>query len=114
MVYVNLGVSSCNNLEPKMAYGVIRSSSLVVDGLCLAVQGAALGIFFGNPILGAAMGATMALTDRLFAPVINRLPGRCATIIGLPIGKNTVLAAVSIIAIMALNNAGLYFSLGFC
>jgi hypothetical protein len=49
--------------------------------------------------MGAAQGAVISLTDRLFSPVINNtLPGNSYSFMGLPLGlKNIVLAAASVL-----------------
>lgn len=111
MVSFNLGIFSSQNLEPSKAYGIIRSPSLLMDALCLAVQGAAFGVLFGAPFTGAAIGATMAITDRIFAPLIDKLPTRSFTVMGLPLGgKNIALAAVSATAVAVLSAVRFYLS----
>jgi hypothetical protein len=98
MISINLGIVSCENVQPHFAYGVVRSTFLPLDAAFLAVQGFVLGALFGNPILGAKMGAMMACTDRGFSPFINQfVPGRCHQTMSLPLGtKNITLAGASI------------------
>jgi hypothetical protein len=49
MIQINLGIVSSKNISLPCAYGILRSSSLPVDAVFLAVQGLALGVIFGNP-----------------------------------------------------------------
>lgn len=97
MVSINLGSLSTGHVEPAYAYGLVRSSSVITDALFLTIQGYALGILFGNPHLGAAMGAVISLTDRIFSILINAIvPGNSTTLLGVPLGlKNISLAALS-------------------
>jgi hypothetical protein len=98
MITLNLGTVSSGNVHPNSAYGILRSPLLPADALCLAVQGLALGILFGNPLLGCVAGAISSLTDRVFAPFINQsFPGNSTNVMGVPLGlKNATLAGASI------------------
>ena len=59
-----------------MRTGYFTLTCSTIDAICLAIQGAALGLLFGKPALGAVAGAIVSLTDRIFAPLINEfLPG---------------------------------------
>lgn len=99
MITINLGIYSSSNIQTESAYGILRSSFLPIDAAFLAVQGAALGLLFGNPMLGAMSGIMISVTDRLFSPIINFLPGNSYSLIGLPLGfKNIVLASASVLA----------------
>jgi hypothetical protein len=90
---LNLGIVSSTHVQLIFAYGFLRSSSTALDALCLAVQGAALGILFGYPMTGCFIGAVMALSDRILIPLVNKLPGRSSTLVSFPIGvKNVSLA----------------------
>src|SRR5689334_8331651 len=99
MFALNLGTFSSGNVHPASAYGILRSPLLPADALCLAIQGLALGVLFGNPLLGCIAGAVTSLMDRVFAPFINQnFPGNSTNIMGLPLGiKNATLAGVSIV-----------------
>lgn len=106
-MFINLGAIATRNVQPSFAYGILRSSSLPMDMICLAVQGAALGVLFSNPMLGAAIGGIMSLTDRALAPIVNQLPfGRSYAVMGLPLGiKNTALFGGSLLLTLAILKA---------
>jgi hypothetical protein len=111
MVMINLGSISTGTVQPESAYGILRSSNLPLDALCLAIQGLAIGALFGNPILGATAGFIISMTDRIFTPLINQcLPGSSYNVMGLPLGlKNIVLAGASMLT--AIKVAGLILAI---
>lgn len=70
---LNFGIISAGNIQPAFAYSPVRSSILPFDAVILSILG---GLCASNPAMGAAVGATMAVTDRIFCPAINNiLPG---------------------------------------